>query len=301
MKLKITTPANFNFRSTLYSHGWCSLSPFEVSRDRKRLLRTILSEDGKPFVVTIYEAHPGALIIETDGAGKSDWTPYHKELIAQATACLRLDEDLEEFYTEARRHPQFRWIPKLGAGRLLRAPEVFEDIIKMICTTNCSWALTETMVRNLCARLGTRVTETTYTFPTAEAIADRTEQYLRKEIRAGYRAPYILEFSRRVARGESDPQQWRKTTAPTPDLFNEVRSIKGVGPYAAGNILKLLGRYDYLGVDSWCRKQFSGLHKNGRRVSDRTIERYYAPYGNWRGLFFWLDLTKHWYRTQYPF
>ncbi|MGH2568790.1 MAG: DNA-3-methyladenine glycosylase family protein, partial [Bacteroidota bacterium] len=72
----------------------------------------------------------------------------------------------------------------------------------------------------------------------------------------------------------------------TGELFKQVRSVKGMGDYAAGNIMKLLGRYDYLGLDSWVRGKFSSLHKNGRTVSDKTIERHYARYGKWKGFFF---------------
>jgi hypothetical protein len=48
-----------------------------------------------------------------------------------------------------------------------------------------------------------------------------------------------------------------------------------VGPYAAGNLLKLLGHYDYLAIDSWCRMKFFELHKGGRKVLDKTIEKFY--------------------------
>src|SRR5881296_130475 len=48
------------------------------------------------------------------------------------------------------------WIPKARAGRLLRSPSLFKDIVKMICTTNCSWSATQRMVQNLVQKLGTR-------------------------------------------------------------------------------------------------------------------------------------------------
>ena len=88
---------------------------------------------------------------------------------------------------------------------------------------------------------------------------------------------------------------------PTEELFKQVRSVKGMGNYAAGNIMKLLGRYDYLGLDSWVRAQFYKLHKNGRRIGDKTIERHYDRFGKWRGLFFWLEMTKNWYDKKFPF
>ena len=74
-----------------------------------------------------------------------------------------------------------------------------------------------------------------------------------------------------------------------------MRSVKGIGPYAAGNIMKLVGRYDYLGLDSWVRSQYYALHHKGRTVKDSTIERHYAGSGRWRGLFFWLEMTRHWH------
>jgi N-glycosylase/DNA lyase len=204
------------------------------------------------------------------------------EVRAQVRACLRLDDDMAAFYAEARRLRKFQWVPRMGAGRMLRSPTVFEDVVKMICTTNCSWALTEIMVGNLTSKLGRKFNATTYSFPSPKALAGASEKFLRKEIRCGYRAPYLLELGERIASGKLDMESWR----------TELRAVKGMGDYAAGNIMKLLGRYDYLGLDSWVRGKFYGLYKNGRRVKDTTIERHYASYGKWQGLFFWLEMTK---------
>lgn len=215
--------------------------------------------------------------------------------------CLRLGEDLADFYRVAGRSPQYRWIRAAGAGRLLRAPTVFEDVVKMICTTNCNWSLTEVMVGNLTGFLGRQFAGRVKNFPTAEALSAVSETFLRKNIRAGYRSPYLLELAERVAGGRLDLESWRSSSLPSGDLFQEVRSVKGIGDYAAGNILKLLGRYDYLGLDSWVRAKYFELHRKGRRVSDRTIERHYAPFGRWRGLFFWLEMTRAWYDHKFPF
>lgn len=131
------------------------------------------------------------------------------------------------------------------------------------------------------------------------AIASVNEKYLRREIRAGYRAPYLLELANRIESGGLNLESWKQQELTTDELFRKVSEIKGVGPYAAGNLLKLLGRYDFLAIDSWCRTKFFELHKDGRKVSDKTIEKFYDHYGKWRGLFFWLDVTKDWYKHQY--
>jgi N-glycosylase/DNA lyase len=219
----------------------------------------------------------------------------------QVSDCLRLNEDFSEFYREARRHPHYRWIAGQGAGRLLRSPTVFEDVVKMICTTNCSWALTESMVGNLVRKLGKPFDDGERSFPSPQAMAGVTEKYLRTHIRAGYRSPYLLELATRIAEGDLKIEHWRSSSLPSEELFEEVKSVKGMGNYAAGNILKLLGRYDYLGLDSWVRAKFYELHKRGRRVSDAVIEKHYASFGKWKGLFFWLEMTRQWYDQKFPF
>ncbi len=298
--VSLPTPRNFNFLSTVFSHGWCALPPFAVDRERRSLKR-VLTLDGRPPVVAHASQTPaGRLRIAiSDHAELS--SEERATLIRQMSTCLRLDEEFDEFYGEAARHAAFRWVVKKGAGRMLRAPSVFEDVVKMLCTTNCSWGLTEIMVANLCRNFGTQLGEDQYSFPVPEAIAESSEKFLRKEIKSGYRSPFLLELSRRVARGELDPEQWRTSDLPDGELFEEVRSVKGIGPYAAGNILKLLGRYEFLGVDSWSRAKFAELHNGGRKVSDKRIDRHYHHLGRWKGLFFWLDVTKEWYRREFPF
>jgi N-glycosylase/DNA lyase len=208
---------------------------------------------------------------------------------------FRLDESLDEFYALCRRNSHLRWIPRIGGGRLLRSATVFEDIVKMICTTNCSWSLTKIIVSHLSTKLGVPVHNGLFAFPTPDAIAARSERWLRKETSSGYRAPYLLEFSGRVASGDLSVEHLRNSTMSTEELYGFLRTIKGVGHYEAGNLLKLLGHYDYLGIDSWIRSQFSAIHRKNRTVSDAAIEKYYAQYGRWRGLVCWMDMTKQWH------
>ena len=153
---------------------------------------------------------------------------------------------------------------------MFRSASVFEDIVKMMCTTNCSWSLTKSMTANLVGTLG-KEWNGDRTFPTPEALAGVSEKFVRKEIRAGYRSPFLIEFAERVANKSLDVERWRVEPIPTEDLFENLRSIKGIGEYAAGNLLRLLGHYDAMAFDSWVRAEFYKKHKQGRRVLDRTI------------------------------
>ncbi|RPI07000.1 MAG: hypothetical protein EHM64_00965 [Ignavibacteriae bacterium] len=298
--LTLELPGDFDFLRTVYSHGWCSLRPFSVDKEHRALNRILTLADQSLVHCSISDQRNSQLEIKTTSPGRLT-AAQRSDVVGQIASCLRLTEDFSAFYREIRRTPDYRWIAKIKAGRMLRSPTVFEDIVKMICTTNCSWALTEIMINNLVGQLGSAFDGVNYSFPSPDALAGTTDRFLRKNIKAGYRSPFLLEFAERVAGGKLDVECWRSSELPTVELFTALRSIKGVGVYSAGNILKLLGRYDYLGLDSWSRGRYYELHHRGRTVSDRTIERRYREFGIWRGLFFWLEMTKYWYEHEFPF
>ncbi len=297
--MTISTPAGFSFWKTVNSHGWCSLPPFAIDRQRQ-VLNCVVSVSNRSDVLCSIFSIDSKLNVQLESNHPINAEQRHNAR-RQLRQCFRLDEDFSEFYREARKHKQYRWIPRMRVGRLLRAPTVFEDVVKMICTTNCSWALTENMVGNLTTKLGTRLGSSTYSFPTSEIMAGVSESFLRKEVKSGYRSPYLLELAQLVARGKLNLESWRNSPLTTEALYTEVLTVKGMGAYAAGNIMRLLGRYDYLALDSWVRKKFSALHRKGRNVSDSTIEKHYASFGKWKGLFFWLEMTEYWYKEKFPF
>jgi 3-methyladenine DNA glycosylase/8-oxoguanine DNA glycosylase len=295
-RLTVRVPQGFDFWRTVLSHGWAVLPPFECDRERRTLLRVFRLRSGRLVTATLHGTAAAVLV----DSGRTAVTPEERaDVRRQARTCLRLDEDLSEFHAFARRHPRYRWIAASGAGRLLRAPTLYEDVVKMICTTNCSWSLTEAMIGKLVGLFGEETDEGRRGFPGPGAIAESTEQTLRTRCSMGYRAPYILALSRRVASGELNLEALRTSVAPASELFGTLRDIRGVGPYAAGNLLKLLGRYDHLGLDSWVRGQYARLYARGRMVNDAAIERRYAPLGRWRGLFFWLEMTRSWHHEKF--
>jgi len=289
----LTPPSDFNFWRTVFSHGWCELVPFSVSRERKELERTLMLPRNTPVHCILRGA--GNNVVVTVQSRKRLSTAQLENAAAQLRVCLRLDEDFGPFHDEANRYPEFRWIRKTGSGRLLRGPTVFEDTVKMLLTTNCTWRLTTIMVTNLVRAVGEQFDETHWTFPSPKAVASLTERTLRTKIKTGYRSPFLLQMSRDAAQGKIDMESWRNSPLPTAELYEEIRKVKGLGPYAAGNLLRLLGRCDYLALDTWVRQQFFKIHRKGRRVQDTAIERHYKKFGVWKGLFFWLEMTKEWH------
>jgi 3-methyladenine DNA glycosylase/8-oxoguanine DNA glycosylase len=294
LELRISTPTDFSFWRTASSHGWCNLAPFFLDRER-RLLRRVLRTSKDPALVEISENSDHELHVSI----QSHHRLVQKDLgfiRAQVAHVLRLDESLAEFYlalSKAGVNGEFEWIPKARAGRLLRSPSVFEDVVKMICTTNCAWSATKRMIENLVSKLGTPFDGQHSDFPTPEQLAGVTEEFLVREIRSGYRSGYLIELAEKVASGHLGFRHWQNLKEE--ELFREILSIKGVGPYAAGNLLRLLGHYRHLALDSWCRPRYSQVYRQGRKVSDKTISRHYQKYGNWSGLVMWLDLTREWF------
>ena len=290
MEISITTPPTFSFKRTVISHGWCELLPFRMDREHWVLSRALDLENSAPVTLSI-TATKRALRINTSRRLSQKAS---KKVISDVRHMLRLDDDMGEFYRLLAQDGDFRWIPAQGAGRLLRSPTVFEDLVKMICTTNCSWALTEKMVTGLVESLGRESDDGSRTFPTPEAMALMPVKFYVNEVRSGYRAAYLKELADRVASGELDVEGWLGSRLSTPDLAKEMRGVKGVGPYAAENLLKLLGRYDGLALDSWTRAKFYSVRNNGRKTTDKKIARYYSRFKEWRGLALWCDVTRDW-------
>jgi len=290
MQIQISTPRNFNFQRTVLSHGWCVLPPFEFDREKWTLTRVIELAPAKPITITV-SAGKRALAVELSrAAGKR----AVEKIVRDVRHMFRLDANMNTFYEDVSSDAEFSWIANEGAGRLLRSPTVFEDLVKMMCTTNCSWALTEKMVAGLVNELGRESDDGRKTFPAAPAMAEKTEKFYREKIRAGYRAPYLRELAQRVASGELDVESWLKLDLPHEQFVKELKRVKGVGNYAAENLLKLLGRYDGLALDSWTRAQFAKSRNHGRTANDKKIARFYAHFDSWRGLVLWCDMTRHW-------
>lgn len=289
--LRLRTPEPFDLDLTVRSHGWYGLPPFSYSRESLEL-ETVLACDGVLTAATLRPSSSGGVLLRLDpDPGPGGRTEARR--IAARMLCL--ERDLTRFHELCRADPAFRWASQRGAGRLLRSPTVWEDLVKVICTTNCSWSLTGNMVGNLVNEAGPAGSEGRRSFPTAAHLARRPESWFREVVHAGYRSAYLRELAIRVASGELQPEAWDRPGADPALVERELRSVRGVGTYAAEQVLRLLGRSDVLALDSWCRSEYSKRYHRGRRIRDTTIRRRYASFGEWAGLAMWLDLTSRWH------
>ncbi len=291
--MHLPAPAGFSFRRTVLSHGWCMLPPFELGARGASLATTFEVPGGRALRVTLREAD-GGIAVETPGRAPA------RSLEAAARRMLGLDVAMDGFHDAVRAVPRLRWIAETGSGRLLRAPSGFEDLIKLVLTTNCAWSLTTRMTSALVARYGAAAEDGTKAFPTPERLAGAGERELRETARLGYRAPFVAALARDAATGALDPDFWAADGRSAQEIRRDLLRLPGVGPYVAENLLKLAGRPDGLALDSWMRAKYARVHHGGRRVTDRTIGRAYARLGPWAGLAAWFDLTRDWFDGEEP-
>jgi 3-methyladenine DNA glycosylase/8-oxoguanine DNA glycosylase len=284
---------------TIVSHGIAALPPARVDEDARVLELTLPVRSARPHTVTITEGDGDHAVISALGRAPSGRKA--EKIVAGVEHVLRLDEDLSGFYARIADDPDLAWATA-GAGRMIRSPTVFEDVVKTICTTNCAWSATERMVGALVEHLGEPAagapTAGPYgrAFPTPEAMAAADEGFYRDVVRAGYRGPYLKTLAASIADGSVDLEELG--TADRDELTDDevlarLLALPGVGPYAAAHVMMLVGRYSLLILDSWTRPKYARL--NGRRaVKDATIERRFRRYGPYAGLAFWLYLTRDW-------
>jgi 3-methyladenine DNA glycosylase/8-oxoguanine DNA glycosylase len=277
---------------SLVSHGLTELPPFRVDEEG-RTLEVTVAVDRTVRTLRIRAGAPGVGIVEP--LGRSLGARQAAAALALVRKMLRLDEDLSPFYERAATDPELVWATA-GAGRLLRSPTVFEDVVKTICTTNCAWGATVRMVSALVADLGAEAPDGRRAFPTAAAMAAAGEDWYRGVARAGYRGAYLRSLAASVAEGTIDLEELADAdSAALPD--NEVAArllaLPGVGPYAAAHVMLLLGRYSRLVLDAWTRPKYARL-VGRKQVSDAAIARRFRRYREFAGLAFWLFLTRDW-------
>ncbi|MGZ8578453.1 MAG: hypothetical protein ACXWWX_02855 [Actinomycetota bacterium] len=185
---------------------------------------------------------------------------------------------------------------------MLRSPTVWEDVVKTVCTTNCSWSLTTTMVNALVTHLGENAVgherdPLANAFPTPAALAAQDERFFRDVVRSGYRAPNLVKLAELAATGAIDLEELG--TAGREDLTDDeveqrLLGLPGVGPYAAAHIMMTLGRNSRLILDSWTRPTYARMAGKRRVPADAVIERRFRGYGDDAGLAFWLFVTRDW-------
>ena len=253
--------------STVESHGWRHLAPF---RWDGRILRRAEVLGGR---VTELEISSDGNLLMVSGARDSD------ELRRKITRMFQLDVDTTGFIDLARASPDFEWVVRARFGRLLCGSTLWEDAVKIIATTNTTWAQTVRMAGLLVEKCGKNGA-----FPEPHEVARFTPDELQRDCRLGYRAKSIHALAS-IDLTQPLPEA-------TADRYAFYLDLPGIGPYGAAHLLAMDGRHDFIAVDTEFRRFVREKYHGGRRVTDTAMLRRYAKWGRWKYLAYWSDLWK---------
>jgi 3-methyladenine DNA glycosylase/8-oxoguanine DNA glycosylase len=276
----IATPPHFHFQPTVESHGWYLLAPFRWSRSELVMHRPEIL-GGKP------------VDLETSFDGKSlrvSGAEESAELRRKLSRMFQLSIDTSEFIALTRDSPAHAWVEQSGFGRLLCGATLFEDIVKIIATTNTMWRQTVRMTELLVDKCGRRTAKGYATFPEPADILRFSAAELQEDCRLGYRAKSIHALASGIVDGTVDLSAISDANQATEELFKSYRELPGIGPYGAAHLLAMDGRHDVIAVDTEFRRFVRERYHGGRNVSEKTMLRRYAKWGRWKYLAYWSEL-----------
>lgn len=320
MTFSIPVPRDFILARDVCSYGYFLLAPshwdprtatylttLDVG-DRAVTVRIAQGEESAPAGVRALARRRGEpLRVRVDaGLGRDEQ--------ARAAACivrmLRLDEDHAVIRDFHRTDPRWK---RSGRCRLLRSATLFEDVIKTVTSCNVTWPSTIIMNRRICEVIGRKSASGLHAFPTPARLARVRPQTLRARCSVGYRDRRIIELARMFAR-DTGPDLPRKLAAKgiswpsgkqggfaawlespaTPDdhVFAALMELPGIGPYAAANIMQLLGRYARLPLDTESIRHARSILKytGADRELMKKLKAHYEPFGEHRFRSYWFEL-----------
>ena len=185
--------------------------------------------------------------------GRLEWAST-TDAVPLLTHLLRLDDDLTAVFEAIPDEPLIHRAHDAYRGmRLVRDPP-FPCLVSFICSAQMRVSRIHGMQTALAREFGDRldVDGRTYrAFPTPEQLAAATEAELR-DLRLGYRAPYVRRTAEMVADGEAHPAEAAELAYE--DARANLTRFVGVGQKVADCVLLFsLGFLEAVPLDTWIR------------------------------------------------
>ena len=160
-------------------------------------------------------------------------------------------------------------INKYGTIRILRQ-EPWETLCSFIISSCNNIPRIKGIIGQLCKSFGDKISDSAYSFPSAEKIATLTPDDL-AIIRAGYRVPYILNAAKMVADGTINLEALCDMNID--ECEKELMKITGVGKKVADcTILFGLGHVDAFPIDRHIKRICDNLYPDGLPECTKGIE-----------------------------
>lgn len=297
-KLTLKTPADYNLARDVCSYGYFLLAPNHWDVNTQTLITTLHLQGGPASCRLSQDAsRPSAEASPVRARFDRSLTRAEQLQAREALSrMLRLDESAEQLGAFHKVDP--RWKAS-GRGRLFRSATLFEDVVKTVTSCNVAWPSTVNMNRRLCEVCGHKSAAGHFAFPTPARLARTRPATLRARCRVGYRDVRLVELAKLFARGKIDEPWLESAQTPDDQVFAFLITLPGVGPYAAGNIMQLLGRYSRLALDSESvRHGKTVLNMSGEeRAIMKRMDAHYGQFGEHRFRSYWFELWA-WYESK---
>lgn len=278
LRIEIPVAAPFYFGDVVMSHGWLRLPPYRWDAETETLSRVERLSSGELVLTEVCAAPHGVWLTADAPPASAD------ELVRHARWVLALDDDFTAFHRLCAEHRGLEHAAARGQGRILRCPTVWEDVVKTLFSVNTTWRQTVAMTENLVWLCGEPGPAGRRAFPTPGAVAALEPARLQLACRVGYRAEPLHALAAALAEGRLDLEALKDTSLSDAEVESRLRALRGIGPYAAANVMMLLGRYDHLPVDSWLRQTVRKGWFGGAAVNDREIEARFELFRPYRTL-----------------
>ena len=199
--------------------------------------------------------------------GRLEWEST-TDAVPLLTHLLRLDDDLDAVLGSTPDDPLLgRAYDAYRGLRLVRDPP-FACLISFICSAQMQVARIHRMQRALARAYGDELTvdgETYHAFPTPAQLAATSEGALR-DLKLGYRAPYVQRTAAMVADGEATPEGARDRSYE--DAREYLTTFVGVGDKVADCVLLFsLGYLEAVPLDTWIRSAIADHYPDCDRGS----------------------------------
>lgn len=157
-----------------------------------------------------------------------------------------------------------------SSGIRILKQEKFETVCSFIFSQNNNIPRIKGIINRFCENFGERIDENNFSFPSAEKIASLSVEDL-APIRAGFRAKYIIDASRKIASGEIDLEELE--TVEIEKARETLMKIKGVGPKVSECILLFsCKRFECFPIDVWMKKVMEKFYPDGLPECTHGIE-----------------------------
>ena len=188
---------------------------------------------------------------------------------------FRLDDDLEGIYRQIEKDPFIGKAIELYRGLRLIRQDPWECLVSFLCSSAKNIPHIKCIVEHLCRHYGPAISLGNYHgygFPSPERISEGRDL---GRIKAGFRARYLLEVSRRVK--SMDLRALGKLEYR--DVKKELMALPGVGEKIADCVLLYsLDFTEAFPVDTWVKKAMRTGYHGGEKLSDRKIREFVQGY-----------------------